>query len=856
MPIPILSLCSMQRPQTKYHPLPVSPCPFSAPSLAARACSLLAGTTALLLAGCSSGGDGGGGGAPTATGLTKTLQELGVSTAMTQRQGVDGMSVADDYSPFGDTWELNKTSELLIVGTEVDSTGERFTLLDLTDDNGNAAEEVLLSKSATDDSWISGPSDTSSFHLQNNRAVVAADVDADGLEEIVVLYLNGGEVHLKTIQDETEGFAETDMQLTFIAGIEDVVMRSARLNGDRRDDLVIGLSNDQSVAQVLFVGTGESSYSEIGSRQTFEPTLTSPTLTMEISVGNVDMDKMDEIAIVFNERFGTTNNPDGVSRVTILDDATGGFAALRSLQTTSGTESDGTPRTGLRATPLLVDVDGDDRCELIVATRTDFNSGCDADGYFFMAFEDEYMGGESLGTTYFTHRFTDCDSPMRPRVRAIFANALDVDGDGYDEFHVNQFVFDDFANSAAWTMDPSYQLPDDLVWSQNDFGAFAQGSASIVTGEFTGDDRDDIAAYRADDGELYVWGREAPDTSMSIKRTIDTDFQNSQTATFPILVPVNVDRDSPVLSYSDAEYAYVFTEPVVLAVLAAAPCQSGIGQNLAECYTAFGNTTSTSTETERTVSVRAKATIGMSLSGGVTQSSVELTASATVEANTITNSLYREERTVLYRTGVAEDTVIFTTIPVDQYTYTIESHPDATLIGEKVVVNLPRDPITLQADRVAYNGSVEEGSLLITSDVLNHTIGDPSSYPDRQTKNSLISQYGGLQFGPQAVGIGSGATSLTLQVGNAWGEGGSLELGFEIDAETTNGGVLVGLNFGASESNSVVVTSGSETTYQASVGSIDAANHSSAGYSFGLFTYVQRDLATGQDFEVIQYWVE
>lgn len=854
MPHPAQSPSSMQRFQSKHHPSFETSRSRVARFPTTSLGGVLTCTTALLFAGCSSGGDGPAG--ATATGLTKTLQELGVSTAMTQRQGIDGMSVADDYSPFGDTWELSKTSELLIVGTEVDSTGERFTLLDLTDDNGGATEEVLFSLSATDESWISGPSNTSSFHLKNNRDVVAADIDADGLEEIVVLYLNGGEVRLKTIQDETDGFVETDMQLTFVAGIEDVVMRSARLDGDRRDDLVIALSSDQSMGQVLFVRTDESGFTEFGTRRTFEPTLTSPNLTMEVSVGNVDMDKMDEVAIVLNENFGTTNDPDGVSRLTILDDAVADFATLRDLESANGTEANGTPRRGLSATPLLVDVDGDDRCELILATRTDFNSSCDADGYFFMAFEDEYTGGASLGTTYFTHRFSSCDSPMKPRVRALFANALDVDGDGFDEFHINQFVFDDFANSSPWTMDLSYQLPDDLIWSQNDFGAFAQGSASIVTGEFTGDDRDDIAAYRADGRELHVWGREAPDTSMSIKRTIDTDFQNSQTATFPILLPVNVDRDSPVLSYSEAEYAYVFTEPVVLAALAAAPCRSGIGQNLAECYTAFGNTTSTSTETERTVSVNAKATIGISLSGGVTQSSVELTGSATVEANTITNSLYREERTVLYRTGVAEDTVIFTTIPVDQYTYTIESHPDATLIGEKIVVNLPRDPITLQADRVAYNNSVQEGSLLIANDILTHTIGDPSSYPDRQVKNSLLSQHGGLQFGPQAVGIGSGSTSLTLQVGNAWGEGGSLELGFEIDAETTNGGLLLGLSFGASESNSVVVTSGSETTYQASVGSIDAANHSSAGYSFGLFTYVERDPVTGQDYEVVQYWVE
>ena len=57
--------------------------------------------------------------------------------------------------------------------------------------------------------------------------------------------------------------------------------------------------------------------------------------------------------------------------------------------------------------------------------------------------------------------------------------------------------------------------------------------------------------------------------------------------------------------------------------------------------------------------------------------------------------------------------MIFTTIPLDQYTYSILSHPDPALIGGQVVISLPRDPITLQAERNYYNNSVVEGSLRV-----------------------------------------------------------------------------------------------------------------------------------------------
>ena len=48
--------------------------------------------------------------------------------------------------------------------------------------------------------------------------------------------------------------------------------------------------------------TASSSYAEAG------------VDTLELSTGNVDMDRQDEIAIVINESFGTSNLPDGVSR--------------------------------------------------------------------------------------------------------------------------------------------------------------------------------------------------------------------------------------------------------------------------------------------------------------------------------------------------------------------------------------------------------------------------------------------------------------------------------------------------------------------------------------------------------------
>jgi hypothetical protein len=199
--------------------------------------------------------------------------------------------------------------------------------------------------------------------------------------------------------------------------------------------------------------------------------------------------------------------------------------------------------------------------------------------------------------------------------------------------------------------------------------------------------------------------------------------------------------------------------------------------------------------------------------------------------------------------------VVFTTIPLDQYTFTMLSHPDPALVGQRVVVSLPRDPITLQAERGFYNRTVTEDSLKVDERVFRHAIGDPASYPTRTDKLALLSS-GGLQVGPVSVGQGSGETQVTLEVEEEWSEGGALELGFTVDMQVTGGGVLGGVSVGASTESTFRVTSGHATTYTGTVGSIDAADFAANRYSFGLFTYVQRDPATGRQFEVLNYWTE
>jgi hypothetical protein len=250
---------------------------------------------------------------------------------------------------------------------------------------------------------------------------------------------------------------------------------------------------------------------------------------------------------------------------------------------------------------------------------------------------------------------------------------------------------------------------------------------------------------------------------------------------------------------------------------------------------------------------------------GVKVSSFEATATIRSYLTLSASRAYTLTKGIAYTTGPIEDTVILTTIPFDQYTYTVTSHPDPDLIGEKLVVSLPREPIDIQVERRRYNENVLEGGPVIDDTVLAHTLGDPSSYPTKAEKDELMKQYFGpielpplRENGPAAVGNSGGSTELSINVATEDTVGAALGLEVELAARGTVGTVILGFSVGFGVEGSLQVSHGSESEYSGSVSDMDVPNdeYGANGYSWGLFTYVHEDPLSGQAYEVINYWVE
>lgn len=847
--------------------------------------SMLVGVGLLGCSGTSESGTGGVGGG--GSDLEDSLRVLGVDTTATDRVDPDQEALPEDYSPlgpsaaFGEPGEFsdesgaNKTDELFIVNATVDGGEPRLNLVEQVgvqingDGSVNPGSTSLLhSLPLVGNEWTSETQGGDSDNQQGLRDVEAGDVDDDGLEEIVIVYVDTSAVDrvvkILIIEDQEDGYQELEETIADGDDVLDVSITTGDFDGDGADQVAIVLTKEDS-SEILFVtpqsgGNGEpaSNFTVDGdATKVLDHALVGALDTVEIASGNLDYDNPSELVAVVNELVGSPSN--GVATYYVFDDEKRSFAELDSDIITG---TDGQTYVAREADVTLGDIDGDGIEEVVFAGLTDFGTSCNSSEYgaIVTALDDLKHDLAPLSAKFFQPFFRNCPAFGPWRLRFIHVNAFDLDGDGLDEVQANQFVWEDIAETGSFG-EPTWEMPQTIFVDQDsDAGVYvSSATTSIVTGDVTGDGRENILTFTQSQGDVLIFGLSMIEQVgfAELSRISASSSANSQTRVGPLLVPANVDMDSPVLKYSDGEYQLVFTEPVIVAVMAAAPCGEGIGQNTDACQVSFGQSQTTMIDASITVSVTASAHVGVKTSADIPivgEVGREFKRTVTATASLSAGASYTVQKSRVFTTGPLEDGVVFTTIPYDRYSYQILSHPDPELVGGEVVVSLPREPIMLKVEREFYNASIVEASFPIDDNVFSHTVGDVQSYPSEGEKNSLLSQYGGLENGPISVGQGGGSDGLMIDVATAVSAGASLGVEYEESIDVTAGPAMAGYSVGYGVSASLTVSSGASTSYSVTVGDLDSASFADNQYSYGIFTYVQP--VSGQEFEVINFWVE
>ncbi|TVR98497.1 MAG: hypothetical protein EA416_00100 [Trueperaceae bacterium] len=830
-------------------------------------------------------GDGNGGNGDLAT----ALNALGADTTTTARVDPQGDPLPEDYAPLGGSASIGVPDalagasgsatihELFIAGPTVTASGSRITLLELDDvliDGDGTVQQgtasPLLTLNEVDHPWVD---DDSGDGAQSNngrslRAAASGDLDGDGLDEIVVVYVDTAlaarPVRVLTIDDSEDGFGEMASNVADGSEVLDVQVATGDFTGDGVASVVLALA-DATGVDLLFLEGEPGSYSvDTSLTKRIAATTDVDQITARLAAGNLDYDNALELVVVVNELITTTGSVTGSARYFVFDDASTGFDELA-----SGAVSAVGFAAAHVADVALGDITGNGLDEIVLGGLTSFNTECsDQPEAVVMALDNAIGGFEPLGATVVDAGFADCAAVAFAPVQHRFFHVTtpDLDGDGVSAIQAGRYVFASFRDEATFTL--MHEIPEAVFWQRDATNAhITTNTSAIVAADVTSDGRENIVMYHQWNPGVRVWGL-STETSVGVDGF--AELSRVPTAEYtpvddvrPLLVPANVDHDSVVMAYAAASHELVFTEPMLIAVMAAAPCGEGIGQNLDGCSATFGNADVTTVTAETTVSVSASAYIGAKTAVNVPwlgEFGAQKTRSLTVRASASAGASYSVGTSRRFTSGPLEDAVVFSTIPYDRYVYDVLSHPDPDMIGGTIEVMVPREPIVMKVEREFYNERISDVSTPIGSNVFDHVAGDLSTYPGVSRKNELLGQFGGplglggLQNGPLSVGEGSGSTGLGIDVGAEVSAGTSLGIEYTRSVDVTAGPVLAGYSVGYGVDASLTVSSGESTSYDVSVGDLSSATFAEHQYAFGMFTYVQP--IGGQQAKVINFWVE
>lgn len=415
----------------------------------------------------------------------------------------------------------------------------------------------------------------------------------------------------------------------------------------------------------------------------------------------------------------------------------------------------------------------------------------------------------------------------------------DFDGDGRAEIVAYREVIDDVTEVRDGILPRQSYLPHDVLWSN-----------AITVGDVSDDWRDDIVYLTGTDTWLVAWGTD----STGVYRQLTAMNTSDEYWNFPTVTTVNTDGDSAIVEFEDHEI--LFTEPVVLAVLVAPPSYTDIPMDLGDASTRFGRGSSSGVEEEQSIGFSTGWTVGTEFEDRLFSQS-KARFSLTVEtAMDWTAMSSREIETAYYWNGTAEsDKVVFLTVPFDVYYYRVLSSPIAAEVGTTMVVNLPRDPVVRFVDREFFNG--RNGSFADVDDrIVAHTIGVPGSYPTRASLQlQALPSRGGAYSDTRTVGQGPGSQTCEITITDGLGYGTNFDLNVTLEAEVGAGGFFAGRSVGFHYGYGYRITSTTSTIYEGTVGNIvGAEDWNEHQFDFGL--YVEPKSIGGHRFPMIGYWVD
>jgi hypothetical protein len=702
---------------------------------------------------------------------------------------------------------------------------------------------------------LSGDPDQS-WEQGTHKVSTAADLDGDGLDEIAVFYILNDTLYLRVYNDGSFSNARavnavdlSDNASSGAASSFDYLQAgSGDFDGDGNDELVLV---DYDYAYLLEANSA-------GATALFEKSDEFPWPIRSVATGDSDGDNADEIAVCLaNGQFGYFDSrfSDAITNPTLADMGTGAADAT------------------------FGDFDGDNLDELAIAY----------DGA--VHYYEDIKKSSSFTEIDWDHgisNYTAMGNPILSLSGLPCMRALDFDGNGLDDVYIYGAVYlnpskgtpapniiQTLAVRQAQVGDVDGDGKEDIILLDNICYLIAGSGLDMTLSIYC-----DLVAF----GQTYtgdVVGKKSYQTSEVVSQTIDASIwletletYRTNPSLFSGLVAIaagNVDKDSPRVRY--AGHKLQFTDPAIIAVLASPPYWSSVaaadqayGNAYSNWETAFGTVTTSSSSAGVSAGFSVGVCVEMEQSVsifGIELASFKASTSFKQSVNYAVATSYTVSKSVTYKALGGEDKVIFTSVPMDIYSYEVVDSPTASEKGTILKLEIPRAFTTYMVTRSffnANNGIVAD----IDGSVLQHTIGDPKSYPTLAQRNSLLAKYGGyasnaaLPVSQGSDNTPSGTTVLEISVESGTEESIDLTTEIEMQAGGGAGGVTVLATAGFSAGFNYTTSTSVGTTFGGTVGYLPTAFYSQAAYPYesGLFTYPFFDNRDNRSYWIVNYWRE
>lgn len=694
------------------------------------------------------------------------------------------------------------------------------------------------------------------------KTAVSLDLDGDGIDEIALLYVNPADLatlHLRVYKDGNASAGITVSGIT-LSGKAGSIYTPGRIgmgtpwypymsaakgdtDGDGYDEIL--LRDDMTVYILDVEATGAAC--TVAARKTYGTSVSS------VAAGDCDGDGIDEFAVC---RLPESGSNDAL------------FAVYDSGFEVPVTSPEFTvQKDALFGEACFGDFDGDHFDELCVASAY---AGITADMYNIdqgtitkkntIVNAINYLGG----------------NPGSEDAYRLCPLAVDINGDGLDELHLECLVYNTPMSSSTdyWNAFEGWNGAHTGDWSIVNVAA-----GDVDCNETEGgvsDGREDLvfvssAAYENSAATLQVIGLDSADGIVAKKS--DLAIGTAARAAVSVALAVgNADNDSSRVKYSGHELKY--TDPVVLAVLVSPPYYESIAGTDADYAGNYKNWT-TYFGQSKTDGVNESASVGFSIGAsleyeqdlsvfGVKIGSVKASVAFTNNTKWEWNASYAITQSIQYNCAGGEDKVIFTSVPMDEYSYEVlHSTNPGDPAGSVLKIKIPRKFDTYMVTRDFYNAN--NGDLAdIDSSVVAHTLGQPRTYPTEEDMIDALGEFGGYatENAHQASQADDNSTggSTGLEIAVESGKEKTVSCDFDVTASAGAGAggwiavVSAGFSTGFSYSTSTAVG----TKFGGTVGYLPTTyyNDSSYKYSSGLFVYPYEDERTLRKYWIVNYWVK